>query len=177
MNHDLRFPIGPAPASLTLTADERRRGIEDIEAAPARMRKAVQDLDEAQLNTPYREGGWTVRQVVHHVPDSHLNAYTRLKLALTEDSPIIRPYDEAAWARLKDSEVTPITTSLTLLESLHERWVRLLRSIGDDDFARTFTHPEHGKVFTIDWLVGMYSWHGKHHVAHITSLRERMGWS
>ena len=177
MTDDARYPIGPAPNTMSLTADERRVRIEEIEAAPARLRKAVADLDESQLDTPYREGGWSVRQVVHHVPDSHLNAYTRLKLALTENEPAIRPYDEAAWAQLQDSVMTPIATSLALLEALHERWVRLFRSMDEQDFARKFVHPEHGKTFTLDWLVGMYSWHGKHHVAHITTLRERMGWN
>ena len=150
--------------------------IDEIAAAPVRMREAVRGLSEQQLDTPYRDGGWTVRQVVHHVPDSHLNAYCRLKLALTEDEPTIRPYDEATWAELEDSRSTPIEVSLTLLESLHARWVGLLRSLKDDDFRRTFRHPEHGGVQTLDWLVAMYSWHGRHHVGHITSLRERHGW-
>ena len=172
---DLRFPIGPAPSRMTLTPEERRAMIEEIAATPSRMRKAVVDLDDKQLDTPYREDGWTVRQVVHHVPDSHLNAYTRLKLALTEDEPTIRPYDEASWARLGDSETTHIATSLALLEALHERWLHVFRCLEDGDYARKFRHPEHG-VVTIDWLVAMYAWHGRHHVAHITSLRERMGW-
>ena len=140
------------------------------------MREAIRGLNEKQLDTPYRDGGWTVRQVVHHVPDSHLNAYTRVKLALTENAPTIKPYDEAAWAALPDSRSTPIETSLRMLEALHERWTGLLRSMKPEDFQRRFTHPEHGKTFTLDWLVAMYAWHGRHHVAHITSLRERMGW-
>ena len=150
--------------------------LDDIAATPANMRAAVAGLSEEQLDTPYRDGGWTVRQVVHHVPDSHLNAYCRLKLALTEDEPMIRPYDESTWAKLEDSRLTPIEVSLTLLESLHARWMTLLRSMKPEDFRRTFRHPEHEGAPTLDWLVAMYSWHGRHHVGHITSLRERMGW-
>lgn len=149
--------------------------IEVIAAAPLRMREAVAGLSERQLDTAYRDGGWTVRQVVHHVPDSHLNAYVRTKLALTENEPTIKPYDEAAWAKLEDSRVTPVETSLVLLESLHARWCDLLRSIAERDFARTFRHPEHGLV-TLDWLLAIYAWHSRHHVAHITALRERMRW-
>ena len=150
--------------------------IDVIAAAPARMREAVAGLSDGQLDTPYREGGWTVRQVVHHVPDSHLNAYIRLKLALTENEPTIKPYDEALWAQLDDVHTTPVETSLTLLESLHARWVGLLRAMKDKDFRRTFRHPEHEGAPTLDWLVAMYEWHSRHHVAHITSLRERMSW-
>ena len=149
--------------------------IDVIAAAPLRMRDAVAGLSAAQFDTPYRDGGWTVRQVVHHVPDSHVNAYVRTKLALTETEPTIKPYDEAAWAELADSRVTPVEASLTLLESLHTRWCDVLRSMHERDFARTFRHPEHGLV-TLDWLVEMYAWHSRHHVAHITSLRERMQW-
>lgn len=172
---DPRYPVGRFEGRARLTAEERRAMIEDIALAPARMRDAVRGLTESQLDTPYRDGGWTVRQVIHHVPDSHLNGYTRLKLALTEKEPTIKPYDQTAWADLADSRDTPIETSLMLLESVHDRWVRLLRSMSATDFARTFRHPEHGAV-TIDWLVDMYSWHGRHHTAHITSLRERKGW-
>jgi uncharacterized damage-inducible protein DinB len=175
MTTDLRYPIGPFESRTTLTADERRTMIEDIAAAPALLRKAVHDLEDEQLDTPYRDGGWTVRQVVHHLGDSHLNAYIRLKLALTEDEPTIKPYDEAAWATLGDSVSTPITVSVTLLESLHERWMHVFRAMSAADFARTFRHPDHGAV-TLDWLVAMYSWHSRHHVGHITALRERRGW-
>lgn len=150
--------------------------LSDIAAAPARMREAVAGLSDAQLDTPYREGGWTVRQVVHHVPDSHLNAYCRHKLALTEEQPTIRPYDESLWAKLDDSRTTPIDVSLTLLESLHARWMELFRSMKPDDFRRTLRHPEHEGILTLDWMVAMYSWHSRHHVGHITSLRQRMGW-
>jgi len=140
------------------------------------MREAVSGLNDQQLDTPYRDGGWSARQVVHHVPDSHLNAYCRLKITLSEEnSPTIRAYDEAAWAKLPDMFVTPTEVSLTLLDSLHARWVGLWSAMKDEDFARTFNHPEHG-IRTLDWLLALYAWHGRHHVAHITSLRERMGW-
>lgn len=172
---DLRYPIGhfvPDPNPTTATWASH---IETISTLPVRMRRAVAGLSEQQLNTPYREGGWTVRQVVHHVPDSHLNAYVRFKLAVTENNPTIKPYDETAWAALKDSELTPIEVSLTLLESLHARWTVLLRSLKPEDFQRSFVHPDSGP-HDVDWLLGLYSWHGNHHVAHITGLRERMGW-
>ena len=172
---DPRYPVGPFQPQLTLTAAERRAMIEAIAAAPQKLREAVRELEESQLDTPYRDGGWTVRQVVHHIPESHMNAYVRLKLALTEEQPTIKPYDEAEWAKTGEIATTPITTSLALLDNLHERWVRLLRSLGDADFGRTFIHPDHG-VVTIDWLLAMYAWHGRHHVGHITSLRERKGW-
>jgi uncharacterized damage-inducible protein DinB len=172
---DPRYPVGKFERRDTLAPDERTPLIAEIAETPARMRKAIGGLTDAQLETPYREGGWTVRQVVHHVPDSHLNAYTRFKLALTEEHPTIRPYDEAKWAELSDSRDTPIETSLKLLESLHDRWTRLLRTMSADDYRRTLTHPDSG-VMTLDSLLTLYAWHGRHHVAHITSLRERMGW-
>jgi hypothetical protein len=175
MTADLRYPIGPFVPHEHLTPDERSRMLDDIANTPARMREAVAGLSESQLDTAYREGGWSVRQVVHHVPDSHLNAYIRLKLALTEDEPTIKPYAEDRWAELEDSRDTPIEISLTLLESLHSRWMVLLRALDENDFRRKFRHPEHGSV-TLDWLVAMYSWHGRHHTGHITSLRQRMGW-
>lgn len=149
--------------------------IDIIAAAPLRMREAVGGLTDTQLDTPYRDGGWTLRQVVHHVPDSHMNAYVRFKLALTEDEPTVRPYDEAAWAKLADSRVTPVEVSLALLDALHARWSDLLRSMTDGDFARRFRHPDRG-LMSVDWLVAMYSWHSRHHVGHVTSLRERMKW-
>jgi uncharacterized damage-inducible protein DinB len=176
MTSDPRYPAGTFQSRDALTSDERRALIDEIAATPARMREAVRNLTDAQLDTPYREGGWTLRQVVHHVPDSHLNAYIRTKLALTENAPTIKPYDEAAWATLDDSRVTPIETSLALLESLHARWVGLLRSLRDEDFARTFRHPEQSGPKSIDWLVALYAWHGRHHTAHITTLRDRNGW-
>lgn len=172
---DPRYPIGRFEPRHVLTAEERRVLIDQIAAAPDRLRAAVRGLDDRQPDTPYREGGWTLRQVAHHVPDSHLNAYVRLKLALTENEPTIKPYDEARWAALPDSHQVPIETSLQLLEALHVRWTTLLGSLAPDDFRRKFNHPEHG-LMTLDWLVSMYAWHGRHHVGHITSLRERMGW-
>ena len=172
---DPRFPIGKYQPPVEVSAALRSKAIDEIAATPAKFRAAVAGLSEAQLDTPYREGGWTVRQVIHHVPDSHMNAYVRWKLALTEDEPTIKPYEEARWAELADSKTTPIEVSLTLLENLHERWVNLLRAMEEKDFARTFRHPEHG-VRTLDWMLFLYEWHGKHHTAHITELRKQKGW-
>lgn len=172
---DPRYPVGKYERRDTLTPGERTSMIAEIAETPKRMRKAIAGLTDAQLDTPYREGGWTVLQVVHHVPDSHVNAYTRFKLALTEEHPTIRPYDEAKWAELSDSRDTPIETSLTLLESLHDRWTHLLRAISADDYRRTLNHPDSG-VMSLDMVLTLYAWHGRHHVAHITSLRERMVW-
>lgn len=172
---DVRYPVGKFESRTSLLPQERRGMIDIIAAAPLRMREAVDGLSDSQLDTPYREGGWTVRQVVHHVPDSHMNAYVRVKLALTEDVPMIKPYDEAAWAQLPDSRITPVEVSLALLDALHARWVDILRAIDEAEFRRPFRHPEHGAV-NLDWLVAMYAWHSRHHVAHITALRTRMGW-
>ena len=172
---DPRYPIGRFDGKAPADEAERSRFIGDIEETPARLRAAIRGLSEEQLNTPYREGGWTVRQVIHHVPDSHLNSYIRFKLALTEDEPTIKPYMEDRWAQLADSRLTPIETSLTLLDSLHQRWVLLLRSFTAEDWKRSFRHPEMG-LLSLDKTVALYSWHGKHHVAHITALRERKGW-
>lgn len=173
---DPRYPIGKFERRDTLTPDERRKAIDTIAATPQKLRDAVRGLSDKQLDTPYRDGGWTLRQVVHHVPDSHLNAYVRLKLALTEENPTIKPIDEAAWAETADSIETPVETSLALLDSLHKRWDVLLRRMKPDDFKRTFRHPEHSGNVSLDWLLAMYSWHGRHHVAHITSLCDRMKW-
>ena len=173
---DPRYPIGPFVTPTSLTADERAAAIEQIAWAPAALRKAVQGLDDARLATPYREGGWTVRQVVHHVPDSHLNAYVRFKLALTEDRPTIKPYDQARWAQLADVTAVPVDVSLTLLTALHTRWVALLRAMTPSDFARVFIHPEMGRTLTLDQTLALYAWHGRHHTGHVTALRERMGW-
>ena len=171
---DPRFPIGAFVRPLMLEPDERRVAIDQIRATPSRIRTALGGLVERQLDTPYRPGGWTLRQVAHHLPDSHLNAYIRCKLALTEDVPTIKPYDEAAWARLQDSRL-PVDVSLTLLDSVHQRWVVLLESLSEAQWERTFVHPEVG-VTRLDQLVALYSWHGRHHEAHVTSLRDRMGW-
>ena len=174
MEVDLRYPIGKFQSAQKLTDAERRASIDAIAETPARLRAAVAGLSDAQLDTPYRPGGWTVRQVAHHVPDSHMNAFIRLKLALTEDQPTIKPYNEARWALLADAKI-PIEVSLALLERLHERWVAVWRSLGPADWARKLNHPEVG-VMTLDKMVADYAWHGRHHVAHITSLRERQGW-
>jgi len=173
---DLRYPVGRFQRPATLSDAERRAAIDAIAAAPANMRVAVRGLDDAQLDTPYRPEGWTVRPVVHHVPDSHANAYIRFKWTLTEDTPTIKTYDEAAWAALADSRTTPIETSLTMLEMLHDRWVRLLRSLSAQDYSRRLIHPENGPM-TLDDLLATYAWHGKHHVAHIVNLRTRNGWT
>ena len=173
---DLRFPIGRMERKSSLTPSERRAAIDAIAAAPAALRAAAKGLDDAQLDTPYRPEGWTVRQVVHHVVDSHMNAYTRFRLALTEDNPTIKPYDEAKWADLLDARTMPIGISLDLLDRLHERLVHLLRATKDTDFQRTLQHPENGPM-TMDTLLAIYAWHGSHHTAHITGLRERMKWS
>jgi uncharacterized damage-inducible protein DinB len=172
---DLRYPVGKFHWKGQLTDADRAEQIGQIAETPARLREAIKGLTSEQLDTPYRPDGWTVRQVVHHVPDSHMNSYVRFKLALTEDQPTIKTYDEALWAALPDSKSTAVETSLVLLESLHERWVNLLRSMSAADFARTVNHPEHGLI-TLDYLVALYGWHGRHHVGHITALRERMRW-
>jgi hypothetical protein len=173
---DLRYPIGEYVAKASLTPAERTEAIAQIAETPKRMRTALAGLSGGQLDTPYRPGGWTVRQVAHHVPDSHMNAYVRLKLALTENEPTIRPYDEGLWAELPDSRETPVEVSLALLEFLHLRWTTLLRALQPADFARRLRHPSIG-VMTVDHLVHHYAWHGRHHVAHVTSLREREGWN
>jgi len=172
---DLRYPISKFHFDGPLTEEQKQKSLDDIASAPANLRKAVKGLSEAQLGTPYRPDGWTVRQVVHHVPDSHMNAYIRFKLALTEDEPTIKPYAEDRWAKLADTKSTPTEVSLTMLESLHDRWVRLLRSLGPEDWKRTFRHPEMGAM-TLEKTLALYAWHGRHHVAHVTGLRERSGW-
>lgn len=169
MTVDRRYPIGPWVSPGALDATRRTELIAQIEEAPARLRDAVRGLSDAQLDTPYREGGWTVRQVVHHLPDSHVNAYVRTKLALTEEEPVIRPYDEVAWANLPDGSGAPIEPSLALLDALHARWVLALRAAPESSFKRTYWHPVNG-LFTLDELLSNYAWHGRHHVAHITSL-------
>ena len=172
---DPRYPIGKFEWKGNLTAEQRQRSIAEIEKTPAEFRAAVARLNPQQLDTPYREGGWTVRQLVHHVPDSHMHSYLRFKLALTEEQPAISAYDEKVWADLPDSRETPVETSLSLLEALHRRWVVLLRSMKPAEFGRAYRHPERGPV-SLDMAVAMYAWHGRHHTAHVTSLRERMGW-
>lgn len=175
MSADPRYPIGKAELIEHLSDEQRRQLIDTIAATPARLREAIKGLSPQQLDTPYRDGGWTVRQVVHHLPDSHMNAFIRTKLTVTEDNPTIKPYNEDAWSKLGDVPNTPIDISLNLLENLHKRWDILLRSLKPADFARTFRHPERGNL-TLDQNVCIYAWHGQHHVAHITELRKRMGW-
>jgi uncharacterized damage-inducible protein DinB len=170
----LRYPVGHFKAPSSNDSATRAQWIQDLRELPERLRAAVAGLSDAQLDTPYREGGWTVRQVVHHVADSHMNSYVRFKLALTEDNPTIKPYDEAAWAKLADSQL-PIGPSLELIASLHARWVGLLEGMSEADFAKTFNHPEHGKQ-NLGTTVALYAWHSRHHTAHITSLRARQGW-
>jgi DinB superfamily len=172
---DLSFPIGKFHFEGTLTADQKKNLIGDIAAVPANLRAAVAGLSPQQLDTPYRPGGWTVRQVAHHVPDSHMNAYIRFKLALTEDEPTIKPYEQQYWAELPDSKDTPIEVSLAMLDSLHDRWVRVLRSITPEQWKRTFRHPDLG-IVGLEKNLALYAWHGKHHVAHVTELRKRSGW-
>jgi uncharacterized damage-inducible protein DinB len=172
---DPRYPIGKFEMPAQVTPVRRQQAISEIASTPAKLRAAVRGLNDAQLDTPYREGGWTVRQVVHHVPDSHLNAYVRLKLALTEEKPTIKPYDEAAWAELADSKTAPIEVSQILLDSVHVRWDQIWKSLKQEDFGRKLIHPEHGER-TVDWILFLYEWHGKHHTTHITELRRQKGW-
>lgn len=174
---DLRYPIGPfVREKEPLNGEQRARFIGEIAEAPGKLAAAVAGLSDARLDTPYRPGGWTVRQVAHHIPDSHVNAYVRFKLALTEDEPALRSYEESDWAKLPDTGATPVAVSLALLDALHRRWVTLLRSLGEKDFVRTARHPSWG-IITVDFLLAQYAWHGRHHVAHITSLKEREGWA
>jgi hypothetical protein len=175
METDPRYPIGrfeyEGPGE-----DARTTAIEAIAEAPRRLRAALGGLRPEQLETPYRPGGWTLRQVAHHLPDSHLNAYVRFKLALTEERPTIKPYDEARWAELPDVRGASVETSVALLEALHERWVALLRGLAASDWSREFVHPQHGTSFDLDRTLALYAWHGRHHVAQIASTRERNGW-
>jgi DinB superfamily len=172
---DLKYPIGQFKPDATLTDQKRIECVRLIDAVPAALRAAVKGLSQEQLDTPYRPGGWTVRQVAHHIPDSHMNAYIRFKLALTEERPTIKPYSQPLWAGLPDSKTADVESSLTLLDGLHKRWVVLLNAMKPEDFKRTYNHPENG-VQALESVLQLYSWHGGHHVAHITSLRKRMGW-
>ena len=173
---DPRYPIGeyqPRPFSI----EQKIEWLADLKFLPLQLEQAIQDLDESQLQTPYREGGWTVHQLVHHVADSHINAYCRFKLGLTENNPTIKAYDEKLWAEMNDVRKLPINISLTLLHAIHARWFETVKSISDNDWNnRTIYHPEHKKTMRLWYLLGLYSWHGKHHVAHITTLREKKGW-
>ena len=173
---DLRYPVGdyePKPFSIP----QKVEWLADIKFLPLQLENAILNLDEAQLQTPYREGGWTVHQVVHHVADSHMNAYIRFKVGLTEDNPTIKPYDEKKWAEMYDVQKLPINISITLLHSLHSRWHEALKYVKDEEWNnKTVFHPEHKKTMRLWYLLGLYAWHGRHHVAHITTLRERMKW-
>jgi hypothetical protein len=171
----LQYPIGKFSFDENISSEKRKSFIVEIEAAPIKLREAVKGLTEKQLDIQYRPEGWTVRQVVHHVADSHINAYVRMKLALTQEEPTICAYEEKDWAKLEDVFHTPIKVSLDLLDSLHKRWTILLKSLTEADCKRKLNHPELG-IKTVDWLIALYAWHGKHHTAHITSLKERKGW-
>jgi uncharacterized damage-inducible protein DinB len=171
---DLQYPVGKFQWSgQKLTGAERNSLINEIETAPANIRAAAAGMSEAQLDTPYRPGGWTARQVIHHVADSHMNAFIRFKLAVTEPEPTIKPYDQDSWSRLPDMSA-PIDVSLNILDGLHHRWVLVLRSLSEEDFAKTFVHPELGKV-PLDKNLALYAWHGRHHTGHVQSVRERAG--
>ena len=175
MQTDLSYPIGRFARPTAFTDASRHAAVAAIAAAPAQLRAAVRGLTDGQLDTPYRPDGWTVRQVVHHIADSHLNANVRTRLALTEANPTIKPYEEQLWAELPDAKTMPVEVSLTLLDALHERWVALLRTFGPAEFSRTLVHPQNGPM-TIDSMIELYAWHGKHHTAHVAALRSRSGW-
>lgn len=172
---DPRYPIGKFSYSGPLTPEQKQQYLNDIEQTPARLRAILSGLSNQQLDTPYREGGWTPRQVAHHVADSHLNSYIRFKLALTEDEPTIKSYMEDRWAELPEAKHAPVEVSLALLDSLHQRWMLMLRAFTDAEWKRTFRHSELGPM-SLEKTLALYSWHGRHHVAHVASLREKMGW-
>lgn len=175
MTEDPRYPIGKHQKPAHVSAVQREEYVRDIDALPRNLQAAIRGLDAAKLDTPYRDGGWTVRQVVHHIADSHMNAFTRFKLALTEQEPVIKPYNEKEWAELPDSKSSPVELSLAILEGLHTRWVTTIRAQAEEKFSRTFRHPERG-IMSLNELLALYAWHCRHHVAHIVRLRERMGW-
>jgi uncharacterized damage-inducible protein DinB len=175
MLHPLQYPIGKASYQAGSTSEQRAAFINEIAAAPERLRQAVSGLNDDQLNVPYREGGWSIRQITHHIPDSHVNAYTRFKFALTENKPVIKPYAEERWATLADTAHTPLETSLVLLEALHKRWVTLLRALTESDLQRVYVHPDNGDT-TLDQAIQLYVWHGNHHIAQITGFRKQQGW-
>lgn len=175
MDDKLRFPIGRFSPPKSDVPDERQESVRAIADLPDELGRSVEGLTDEQLDTPYRPGGWTVRQVVHHVLDSHANAYVRFRLALTEEFPTIKPYREAAWAELADARDAPIDPSLQTLRGLHDRWVRLLSSMSEADFEKAYNHPDSGRT-PLSYAVALYAWHCRHHVAHITSLRDREGW-
>lgn len=173
---ELKYPIGKYEP-LPFSEEQKQQWLLDIQWLPEQVEHAVLNLDEAQLQTPYRPDGWTVHQLVHHIADSHMNAYIRFKLALTEENPTIKPYEEKKWALLADTQNLPINISITILHALHRRWVEILKQISDTEWNRTVYHPESKRTMTLWFLLGMYAWHGRHHIAHITRLREREGWT
>jgi uncharacterized damage-inducible protein DinB len=175
MDHDLRYPVGKFSRPAALSAEDRAAAIAAIEALPAAMQAAVAGLSNEQLETPYRPEGWTVRQTVHHVADSHMQAMSRIRMALTEEWPVICPYDEAAWAELEDARRSPLELSLQILDGVHKRWTTILRSLTDAQWLRGYQHPQSGRQ-TLEQVAALYAWHGRHHTAHITGLRQRMGW-
>jgi hypothetical protein len=174
--YELRFPIGEFKKPETITGHDLEQWLDDIETFPAAIRSEVEKLTPEQLDTPYRPGGWTIRQVVHHCADSHMNSLTRLKLALTEDKPTIKPYYEDRWAELNDSKSMPVEPALQMIVGLHSRWVGLLKSLNEEELGRTFIHPEHNREIRIDENIGLYAWHCSHHLAHIKKLKESKGW-
>lgn len=178
MDDALRYPLGRfkvTPAD-QISQEQLQAALEEIEDLPQQLRAALLDLDEAQLDTPYRDDGWTVRQTVHHIADSHMNSFIRFRLALTEDAPTVKPYNEKDWAELIDTRTADVALSLSIVDALHARWMLMLRAMSPDDFRRPFVHPQYGER-RLDWNTMLYAWHGKHHVAHITRLRDRMGWT
>ncbi|MFI5154684.1 MAG: YfiT family bacillithiol transferase [Chitinophagales bacterium] len=175
MDIDLRYPIGKYETQ-SFSHKQRDAWLNDIKFLPQAIETSILNLDKSQIHTPYREGGWTVQQLIHHVADSHINAYCRFKLGLTEENPTIRPYEEKLWAELDDVKDLPVNISITLLYSLHTRWYETLKNLHDSAWERTVFHPEHKNKMTLWYLLGMYSWHGRHHVAHINALRERNRW-
>lgn len=173
---DPRYPVGRFEPPSHADASQIRAGRNELAGLPSRLRQAVAGLSEAQLDTPYRDGGWTVRQLVHHIADSHFNAYCRFKLALTESNPVIKPYDETAWAELPDSRTVAADVSLSVIDGLHARWIALIDALSDDDWQRTFHHPERNRDVPLWWNLELYAWHCRHHVAHIMALRSRKQW-
>lgn len=175
-SEEFKYPIGKFTRVASISAQDLSKWISDIEALPSQLHDAVKNLNDAQLDTPYRPGGWTIRQVVHHLPDSHMNSYIRFKLALTEDNPTIKPYMEERWAELPEAKTADAQLSLDLLAALHKRWAQMLRNMTAEQWKRTFFHPESNKEFPLEIILSLYAWHGKHHLAHITELKKRMGW-
>ena len=172
----LQYPIGRYRRPDVITKDHLQSWSEEIAALPGLLEAALDGWPDEQLDTPYRPGGWTVRQLVHHIADSHMNAHCRLRLALTEEQPTIKPYEQDGWVKLADADQMPVSHSLGIVRGVHARWAFLLKNLEANQLQRTFVHPEHGKVFTVEEMNGLYAWHGKHHVAHITELKKRMKW-